>query len=174
MILALATALIACENNTKEKEAKKEFTSKTEKVKKELLVKMNFKTNKEDVFKVMINNIVIDEFQNKNILIFETVSPTSNFDQITARFDSNNISNQILINIGNNEVKKLEIKSIMVSYGNKRIDIKTPEDMDKYLTFNKFIDRDSTSTILKTKTVDGRHNPLINLKRNLINALKQN
>ena len=173
VILVLLSLLIACNNGTQESKKNEATKKAVEDVKKELVVKIKFKTNKQDVFRIIIYDIVIDDLQKKNIQIFEEVVPSTEVDQIIAKFDSNNISNNIAINVGNEQEKKVEIESIFVSYGQNQIDIKTPQEINKYLFFNKFIERDSTTTILQTKKVDGTHYPVVNFKRNLINFLKK-
>jgi hypothetical protein len=120
----------------------------------------------------MLNNIVVDELQKKNIHFFEDVVPTSEEDAIVAMFDANNISNNIDINLGNKEVKNVEIKSVTISYGDMLFDLTSAEDFNKYLLFNKFIERDSTSKTLVTKRIDGKLNPTIRIKNNLMNQLK--
>ena len=121
----------------------------------------------------MVNNIAVDELQKKNIHISEEVVPTSGIDEISANFGDNNISNNVLINFGNKEVKEVEIMDITVIFGNNQISLKTPEDQNRYLNFNKFIEKDTTSNKLRTKRVNGAHNPTIYFKRNLVNLLKK-
>ena len=61
----LLIVFVSCKNNdnkTPKIEAK-------EKQVKNLIVKMEFKTNVEDVFKISVINIIVDEFQKKNIQI---------------------------------------------------------------------------------------------------------
>ena len=172
LALMLVGTLIACKNNTKETEVK-ESTKQVQEIEKELVVKIRFKTNKKDIFRIMLNNVIVDDLQKKNIQVFEEVIPSTDVDQIIAKFDPDNISNNILINLGSKQVKKVDIESIFVSFGKNELNIKSAQDMSKYLVFNKFIDRDSTSTTLNTKKVDGKHNPVINFKRNVINLLKK-
>ena len=66
---------------------------------KELEVVLDFKTNKDDKFKLMLNNIRVDEFQNKNVQIIEKVNQTSSVDKIITKFGDNNISNNFIINL---------------------------------------------------------------------------
>ena len=47
------------------------------------------------------------------------------------------------------------------------------EKMSKFLKFNKFIQRDSTSMILKTNIIDGKHSPSFTLTKKLINKLNK-
>ena len=171
LILTVIIGFVACKNDKIVNTEKVTSPIKIEEDDKELVVKLGFKTNKNDVFKIMVNNIVVDELQKKNIHVIEEVVPTSGVDDITANFGVNNISNNILIHLGNKAVKEVEIVDMTVSYGKNRISLKTPEDQNKYLIFNKFIDKDTTTVKLKTKRVDGTHNPVIYFKRNLINLL---
>ena len=164
---------ISCKNRSKQIATpiiKEEINSP-----KELMVnfRFRFKTNKTDTFKIMLSNIEVDELQKKNIYIFEDVIPSSGEDSIIAKFDPGNISNSITINLGNKEIKEVEIIEILVSYGSNGINISTNKDIDKYLAFNRFIERDSTSNIIRTKKVDGLHNPGFSLKRKLINQLRK-
>jgi len=162
---------VSCKNHTKQKDVLENIEKKT--IPKQLTIDFNFKTDKQDVFKIMLNNIKVDELQNKNIHIYEEVVPSTGFDVIIAKFDAGNISNNIIIHLGNIEVKEVEIKNILVSYGNNQVNITSPEDLNKYIRFNKFIERDSSSNILNTKRVDGKHNPTFSIKRKLINLLKK-
>jgi cupin superfamily acireductone dioxygenase involved in methionine salvage len=140
---------------------------------KQLIINFNFKTNKADTFMIMLNNIEVDELQKKNIHIFEDVVSSMAEDAIIAEFGNNNISNNIIIHLGNKTLKEVEVKSIFIAYGENQFSITSAEDLNKYFAFNKFIERDSTNKILKTKKVEGKHNPAFRLKRNLINILKK-
>ncbi len=139
--------------------------------KKELIVEFAFKTNKEDEFKIMLNNIEVDDLQKMNINVVETVPPSAQPDKIIANFGER-ISNNLLINLGNSEVKSVEISAIDVRYGEVFISSQTAEDLDKYFAFNKFIDWDPASLTVSTKRVDGKLFPVISARRRLINALQ--
>lgn len=170
VVLILLFAITACKNNEDKQE--KENKVEVEVVApKQLIVNFNFKTNKADVFKIMMNNIQVDELQKKNIQIFENVIPSSSQDKITAKFEDGNMSKNIVVHLGNKEVKEIEISSVEISYGDNYISIKTPQDLDKYFAFNKFIEKDLTSNKLKTITVNGQHNPVFSFKHNLINFI---
>ncbi|OUS02406.1 hypothetical protein A9Q86_03940 [Flavobacteriales bacterium 33_180_T64] len=138
-----------------------------------LTINFNFKTSQPDVFKIMMNNIEVDELQKKNIHIFEEVVPSTSVDVIIAKFDADNFSKNIVFHLGNKTPKEVEVESILVAYGKNRFNINSAQDLNKYFAFNKFIERDSTSKILNTKRVDGKLNPTFRIKRNLINLLKK-
>lgn len=173
LILILISFLsIACKNNDKQMPIATE-NSIIETPSKKLTINFTFKTNKADIFKIMMNNIEVDDLQKKNIQIFEEVIPTTQKDAIVAEFDANNISRNIIIDFGSKELKEVEIMSISVSYGNNHFSFDTAKEFDKYFAYNRFIEKEEDSKILKTKKVDGKHYPAITLRQNLINLLKK-
>lgn len=139
---------------------------------KSLSIDFKFKTSEADEFKIMMNNIKVDEFQKKNIQIVENVIPSTTEDKIVAKFDPNNISKQVVISLGNKVEKEVTINSILISYGDKHFNLKSPEDFNANLLFNKFIVRDSSSNTLTTKRIDGKLNPTFRIKNSLINQLQ--
>lgn len=169
ILLSIFSLNISCKD--KEEKPSREIIKEELNTPKNLTINFSFKTNKADTFTIMLNNIKVDELQKKNIHIFEDVIASTGEDSILAEFDSDNISNNLIFSIGNKEVKELEIKSILILYGKKQFNISTPEDLNKYIIFNDFIVRDSTSLVLKTKKINGRHNPTFRIKNTLLNSL---
>lgn len=134
----------------------------------ELTVSIQFKSNKADNFRLSLNNIIVDEYQNKNIQIIEKIQPSTNFDEISANFGPNNISNNIVINLGNKQEKRIQIKNIKISYGDKEIYIDNVVDFKTHFAYNKFIKLDSLSNIIiNTIEKEGVINPVIYSKKNL-------
>jgi hypothetical protein len=158
-------------NNAKNENTKAEVFA-APKEEKELVVKISFKTSKEDIFKITLNNIVVDELQKKSIQIYETVPPSSSFENIIAKFGVNNISNSIIFNLGNKEQKEIELNNIELSYGVNTIQI-TTSNFNKYLRYNQFIDFNEDTFSLKTKRDKGKHNPVIFARKTLIDFLKK-
>ena len=157
--------------NCKESTDKQEYSNtpkQTEEISKQLEIRFSFKTSKTDVFKIMMNNIEVDEFQKKNIQIFETIPPSSQFENIIAKFDEGNMSKNIVFSLGNNEVKEIIIENIIISYKNKDINISTSEDIAKFLKFNKYVEADSSNKLIKTKKVNGKHSPAFTFSKKLI------
>ena len=171
-ILTFAIISLSCNKSEKKHSSLSEINTDSM-LKKSLKLEFIYRTNKSDVFKIMMNNIEVDELQKKNIHIFEDVTPTSNNDRIIAEFDANNMSKNILINLGNKEVKEIEIINISLSYGENFYSFNTAKDINKYFAFNRFVDTDEDSKILKTKKIDGKHNPAIVLRQNLIRLLNK-
>lgn len=172
LIFFLSVLSVGCKNEDKQNSSITEQITEVDQPKK-FTVHFNLKTNKTDVFKIMMNNIEVDELQKKNIVIFEELSSSSKGDVIVAEFDANNMSNHIVFHLGNNSIKEVEIQSILVAYGKNQYNITTAADINKYLVFNKFIERDTMNKTLKTKKVDGILYPTFSIKNNLIKILNR-
>lgn len=160
--------IISCKKNNQISNLEKIENQETTK---SLSIKFNFKTNKADVFKIMMNNIEVDELQKKNIHVFEYVAPSNTEETILAEFDDGNISKDIVFNLGSKEIKQVELNSILILYGGNEFNINSIKKINEYIRFNKFIERDTTSNRIKTKIVDGKHNPSFSIKRKLINKI---
>ena len=171
LLLIALVVLSACKENTSTTENAQEDQPVEVEESNELVVEFNFKTSKEDDFKIMLNNIDIDDLQKMNISVVETVPPSTNPDKIVANFGER-MSNNLLINLGNADTKSVEISAINVRYGKVYITAQTGEEIDKYYAFNKFIDWDPETTTVTTKRVEGQLFPVITARRRLINALK--
>ena len=75
--------------------------------------------------------------------------------------------------MGNKTIKEVAIENILISFGKNQYNLVSAEDINKYLAFNRFIERDSLSKILKTIRVDGKLNPTFRIKNNLLNLLNR-
>lgn len=171
IFLIVFLIVVSCKNETKDslKTVNQEDVLDTEEIK-ELNVVINFKTSKEDQFILSVKNIIIDEYQKKNVEVIENVFPTSTNDQIKANFGENNISNSVRFDLGKKEVKLIQIESINFTYGINSLTVQASELSD-YFIINKFVDYDTISYKLQTQEVDGKHYPAIALKRKAINNL---
>ena len=171
LLIILLISLISC-NNAEKKEDKASVINNEAPPKKELIVSMEFKTNKEDDFKLMLNNIVYDEFQRKNIHILETVMPSSGVESLTANFGEN-ISNEFQFNLGNKVPKEVEVISMTLSYGDNVINV-TPNNINDYFAVNnKYVTFDSETAILKTLEVEGKHFPTVVMRQKTLNQLQE-
>lgn len=171
IVIALIVILtLSCKNET----AKTTGELKSETVMEdanEFTITMKIKTDKEDEIKLMMNNIVIDEFQKKNIQIIEKLIPNTSAEILTAYFGSD-LSNTFQINLGNKEVKNIEIESINITYGGNSLEI-TAENITKYFNLNKYVTLAEGSNTFSTSRVDGKHSPTLVLKRRTINELRK-
>ncbi|WP_353777100.1 hypothetical protein [Winogradskyella sp. 3972H.M.0a.05] len=168
IILFLIFSLLGCKGEPKESAQK----SAQENTPPEISLKATivFKTNTEDEFKVMMNNIEIDEFQKKSIHFTESVLPNSKYETISVDFGANNISRNININFGRKNLKQIQIQSITLSYGGNELLIEG-SNLEEHFTINKYISYDKETFTLTTQKVEGRYNPAIILKQKTINGL---
>lgn len=172
LIIICVIALLSC--NTAEKNTSSVSENNLAQVEsKKLRIEFVYKTNKSDVFTIQMNNIEVDEIQKKNIHFFENVTPTTKDDRVVVEFDANNLSKTIIINLGHKEIKEVEILNISVSYGDNHYSFDTLNDIKKYFAFNRFIDVVEDSKTIQTKRVDGKHNPALSLRQNLIRLLEK-
>lgn len=170
LVLFIASIGLACKNDPKpiEKPADVEVVKEE---KKDFVVTMRFKSNKEDSFNLRLHNIVSDEFQTKNITITENVSASSDFDNITANFGEN-ISKSFSITFGNKTEKEIEIASMRIAYGAKVVEI-SPENLSNYFVFTKYISQDSITNKLITKKTGNTHTPTLMLKGSQLQILQK-
>jgi hypothetical protein len=167
-ILILSLLIISCKNETTplQKADKKPIA------KKELVVNMEFKTNKADELTFALNDIAVDELQKKNIQIIEGVIPTSSPDKFQGNFGEGNISRKFEIDLGRNELKEFQIFAISFKYGDKTINI-SPDELEKYFAFSKFSIFNKESKIITTIKVDNYHLPKLYARGILWDELTQ-
>jgi len=165
VLVFITVLLFACEN----KEKTTSIGNKLE-VQPELMVTINFKTNKADEFRLRLSNVIVDEFQKKSIEIIEKVVASNNIDIIKAKFGPKNISKNFQIGLGNKEVKVIEIETIKLSYGKKTILINASELAD-YFVFNKYATFEADTFKVVTKKVEGKHAPKMTLKGKTLSDL---
>lgn len=169
LFFVLMLLIVSCKSETKENPIEKEQVAIEEQIK-ELKVVVNFRTNKEDEFKLLLNNVSVDEFQRKNIHVIEKVMPTSTTESFTATFGENNISPNLNLNFGVKDNKEVEIESINMSYGENTLMISGSE-LSEYFTINKYITQDSITHKLTTQRIEGKYYPALILRRRAYNAL---
>lgn len=166
--VALIFVLSSCKNDKVETVKEVIQVEEVKEVKKEFIVKIQFKTNKEDDFRLLLSNIEVDEFQKKNIQITEKVGPASQFETITANFGEN-ISGRFTINLGNKEVKEVEINSIKIIYGSNSIECSLA-DIEKHFFWNKYITIKDNKIV--TVRMNKKHNPTLNLRKKYLLKLQ--
>ena len=162
LILVLLITL-ACESKKQER---------VKEVKTEFIVKIKYRVNKEDVFKLVLYNITTDQNQNKWIQINEKVVGSLATKNSIANFGES-ISYNFRINFGTKQEKEIEIKYIEILYGAKSIYV-NPEELKKYFIFNEFISQDNATNKLFTKKIGGKLNPILFLKIEYLKELEGN
>jgi|SRR5690606_13123167 len=164
-ILLLVT-LFGC-NNTKENKVHNE-----EVLEKYFSVHISFKSNQPDKVNVSLRNIVIDEFQNKSVIFQESIIASNDFDELKVVFGANDKASNFAINLGIENEKLFEIKSIKLAYGAKEVFIENTADFKKYFALNKYVNLEAGSIIkLNTLRINNQLNPVIYAKSQLLNRL---
>lgn len=169
LLFVILLITLSCKTETKGK-GPVEKVVEVEAPARNLLIEVYFKTNKDDDFKLAVDNIIKDEFQKKSVVITEKVSPSSLMETISANFGEGIISNSIRFDLGTKELKEIEFESINFSYGPNSLAI-SGSDLYEYFIINKFVAYDSITSKIKTQRVDGVHYPAIALNGKAINIL---
>jgi len=168
LVLVVVTTLFACKNDKVKSKAQDDTELKKED--NTLKVFFEFKTNKEDEFKIILNNIEVDEFQKMNIEAREIIPVTTSFEKMNVSFFDNVFSKNFLIGLGNDKLKELEINKIVISRGPNIVTV-NKENIQDYFSPNKYVEFKNNKII--TKKVNGKHVPLLFAKSRLINTLKK-
>ena len=79
ILILLTLSIISCNESNQQKNPKE---IEPDNFKKGLTIEFNFKTSKSDQFKIMMNNIKVDEFQKKNIQIIENVINSAEYTKL--------------------------------------------------------------------------------------------
>ena len=67
--------------------------------------------------------------------------------------------------------KEIQFRSMSLSYGKTLFDIK-PEELEDYFTTNKFVKFDSITKKLTTHKIEGKHNPMIFVRRKILDSIQ--
>lgn len=164
LLLSLSLLFIACNKQKIQQDSTLNVNNN-----KEFIVKLGFKISVDDEFKLMLNNIKVDEFQKKNIQIRETVPTSSGFESIVANFGSEVDTKNFIIHLGAKE-KQVEFNGIELSYGNKSILI-TKSNFNNFFTTNEFVALQDDGFVFLTKTISGKHNPALLARKRLLDSL---
>jgi len=164
LVILIALTISSCTDSKKENIATEP--------KDELIIKMNIKSNKKINISLTLSDIKVDEFQKKTISIVEKIVTPNKFENLTANFGKKNISNNLKINFGNLTTKVIEIESMNISYGKNVVEI-NPNNLNDYFVFSKFVSQNKSNHKLITKKVDGKHAPVITLKKTVFKKLKK-
>lgn len=166
-LLLVLLILLSC--NGKKDESKSKVLNKENK---KLSIEFSLKTNVEDVFRITLTDIYVDEFQNKNISAFEKIPATSNFESMKAEFKEGNFSKNIVIKLGDKNEKVIYLSHVSFSYNKKVIEIDS-KNFDTYMAYSDFVKRDSIelNKFYIYKIDNTKFNPVIYAKQSLISEL---
>ncbi|WP_460220435.1 hypothetical protein [Psychroserpens sp. MEBiC05023] len=163
-IILLLFSLLSCqENPNSNKVLAKEVSVPN------FIIKIEISTDTEDDFKIMFNNIIIDEFQSKNVQVKERIPTSTGYESIVASYYGNNTSNDLRIILGIKS-KKVKFKKIDISYVDKNLVIDN-DNFNNYFRFNEFISLDDTTFTFTVTNPSNNHTPVIFAKKRLIDFM---
>lgn len=167
IVLSVFTCIVlfSCKEN-KPLESVKNSNTEKEKI---LSVSLELKTTKEDEFRVMLNQIKVDEFQKMNIQASEVIPITTSYEKMSVRFFENTFSNKLVIGLGNKQPKRVDVNNISLSYGTNIVNIPKAQ-LSTYFNPNKYANFDDNMSII-TEAVKGNHTPALYANTKLINLL---
>lgn len=139
---------------------------------KAIIFEVDLTTTQPDEFKLFANEIFLNNSQHMNISIGQKLNLNETSKKMIFRFPENIKPDfQMGFGLGTKFKKEIRINEMMLSFGKTTFNIK-PEELEKYFTFNKFTEYNSSMNKIKTKKVDGKHNPLIFFRRRILDSIQ--
>lgn len=135
------------------------------------VIEVTFKLDKGDNFRLFANNIFLNNTRTMSINITEEVS--SSKDGRTLVFDlpeGIRPDYEVGINLGSDKIKKIQFIETKVSYGNVEF-IATPYNIKEFFYLNQYVDYNPEDGVLQTKEIEGKHNPIMYLKKDVVDKL---
>lgn len=175
-LVLLVITFFSCKNEENVAEKAKQQNNKLEqKIEKKnrLVFEIDFKTTKPDDFILFSNDVFLNNSQFMNFII--THKMNSNENQKVIKFEvPDEIKPDVSLGLilGRENEKAITVKLIKVHTNNVEYLI-SPDELNDYFTFNKFIEYNPETGIINTKRIDGKYNPTMFLRKKIINKLFQ-
>ncbi len=172
VLLLLVLSILACNDQPeppKETNVKSVETVKKPRV---LEIKFSFESNAPEDIKLIANDIFLNNAQAMDLYITQRIAPNETAKDVVFKLPENIVPDfNIGISLGTKKVKEVKIKSVVISIGDLLYDI-GPKDLMTYFRPNKFINYDEDAGILKTSMIDGKHNPVIFLRKPYVDKIE--
>ncbi len=177
LVLFCLTFVFSCKNEETQKEkAKVEKTieplvevESNKKSNHKLTLAIQYKSDVNDIIQCAYNNIRLDEnLQKANYLLSDSLKADKVSTNIFKMF-GDFVPLVVQLKLGK-KPKTILVNNITLKYEDIAINI-DGADLNKYFVFNKFIEYDSKTKIIKTKMIDKKHAPNFSLRRSYINKL---
>ncbi len=170
LLLVLAIAF-SCENKNKNKEEEKKdiLEEKVEEKKPEkFVIELTMRMDNSDGFRLFANGVFINNNRTMNINITEQISKSDNFETVTLDLpESIRPDYEVGIALGSKEEKTIEFQQAKISYGDIEF-LVSPDKMEEYFYFSKDINYNAENGTIKTQKVNGRHDPIMYLRKNVV------
>lgn len=137
-----------------------------------LEIKFSFESSAPEDVKLIANDIFLNNAQAMDLYITQRIASNETAKDVVFRLPENIVPDfNIGISLGTKKVKEVKIKSVQISIGDLLYDI-GPKELMTYFRPNRFISYDEDSGILKTSKVDGKHNPVIFLRKPYVDKIE--
>ncbi|WP_397364201.1 hypothetical protein [Olleya sp. R77988] len=169
IILALfcVTLMVSCK-----KEDPKPLPVKEVKQAKEvnkLNLKLNCETNSSDIIQVVFNKIELQNNRDGNYIITEKLNPNTPSKDFNFEMIGDYITTVIQLKLGK-KVKTLKVNNMAINFGDVTFKIDGSK-LDNFFSFNKFIKYDAENSTIQTVAIDGKHSPVMTLKKGRVKKL---
>jgi hypothetical protein len=132
---------------------------------------IDLETSLPDDFSLFTNELFLNNNQFMDIVIVNKLnanetSKTIIFELPEGLFPDYNLG----FSLGRKNVKEVKVNYIKISYGGSTFDIKSSEVSD-YFNPNRFVEINKETGVIKTKKIDGKHNPRMTFKRKFLDTM---
>ncbi|MEZ4801579.1 MAG: hypothetical protein R2797_02320 [Gelidibacter sp.] len=170
-VLVACFALSSCLEHNEATESNEVKESKKDSNR--LTFEIDLETSNADDFVLFANDVFLNNSQFMNIGITHKLNMNETSKKIKFEFPENIKPDAMLgFGLGNKNTKEVTIKNINLSYGDAVFNIHQNE-IQNYFSFNKFIEYDSIANTIKTKKVDNALNPLLFLRRKILDSIQK-
>lgn len=169
----ITLVLISCNNEKPKVEGKSEIIEEKIQVNEpnQFIMDLNLKSSETDVLKMFANNIFINNERTMNISLSGKINKSENLSTMSFSFPKDIKPDvQVYFSLGTKNEKKIYIENINLSFGQTKFSIKANE-LEDYFAFNQFVNYNSETGEISTKKVNGKHNPLMILRRKIIDQI---
>ncbi len=169
----LVLLLLSCGGNQEEQKVIKNTNKEPELSKpKTLIIELEIETDSPEDFKLIANDIFLNNGQSMDLYITQRINPNETSKKIRFELPDNIVPDfNIGISLGTKKEKEVKINNVDISIGSLSYQINS-NNLITYFRPNKFVDYDDESGALKTKTVDGKHNPMIFLRKRYVDKIE--
>ncbi len=131
----------------------------------QLVVEVDLETSVTENMRLIVPNIFLNNGQYMDLYIMQHFNANEKSKTIRFQLPKNVVPDfNMGLSLGSKEVKEVNIKSIKISFNEITFNINS-ENITTYFKTNKFVDFDKEQKTFKTKKVDGKHNPILFLRK---------
>ena len=175
VVLLLIMLCIACKSE--QNEPVKENKSASESIQKEekskaLVLEFDLETSEPEDMRLVTVNTFLNNGQFMDLFITQKFNANETSKKFKFELPENIAPDNFLgLSFGTKTVKEVKINSIKLTYGDLNYNIPSDAVLD-YFNTNNFVDYDETSKTFKTKKVEGKHNPILFLRKLYIDKIQ--